>query len=127
MALNKLHAHFKQRDLQGVNSEYLFCIPNGDCIPPRKLRNEWQKWRTPKRINVSVHELRHTHISYTIKTDETLEQFKTVFGHSEDMDTRRVYMHDVDKAENEKQEFLNKIKNTADKIESIFDKYKSDN
>lgn len=68
-------------------------------IRPRVLGNHWRQWRDAHGIKLTIHELRHTFITYSrIKTDLELAEFKRLIGHSRTMDTDRIYAHRVDKS-----------------------------
>lgn len=99
LAIDQLNLHFEHRKKTGIISEYLFCLPNAKQIPARHLRNCWQKWREAHGITITLHELRHTYISYSRqKTSLDLEDLKTLYGHSKRMDTDSIYVHDINKS-----------------------------
>lgn len=84
------------------DSRYLFPDVSGGYIHPRVLGNHWRKWRAIHGITSTIHELRHTHISYSrLTTDITLDELKRLYGHAESMDTDHVYVHAIDQTPEE--------------------------
>lgn len=69
---------------------------DGRRISPRSLRNHWQKWHEAHGISLTLHELRHTFISYSrLKTEISLDDLKLLYGHSKAMDTDGTYVHEI--------------------------------
>lgn len=99
----------------------LFCDEDGRRISPRVLRNHWQTWREAHGIDLTLHELRHTFISYSrLKTDISLEDLKELYGHAKAMDTDGTYVHEIKKSPEEVRAHQEKIKNEAFIIDSTF-------
>lgn len=71
----------------------------------------------------SLHELRHTYITMTRKkSDIDLTELKLLYGHSESMNTEKVYVHELEKTIEEKNTEIEKIKQLKAKINDVFDK-----
>lgn len=104
---------------KGYTSKFLFSDPWGRRIQPRVLGNEFRKWRNKHGIERTLHELRHTHASYSLKGHENidLDLFKTMFGHSEKMNTLDVYVHELEKSDEEKLLMIEKLRNLANAID----------
>lgn len=123
LALTQINHHKDNRKKYGIISKYLFCKPNATQIQARQLRNEWQKWREKNGITITLHELRHTFISYSRqKTSLDLDDLKKIYGHSKDMDTDSVYVHEIKKSDKELKKELAKEKKIAKEINSAFEK-----
>lgn len=122
LALAQIKHHMDNRKGKGIISKYLFCRPDAAQIQARQLRNAWQKWREKNGIDITLHELRHTFISYSRqKTSLDLDDLKKIYGHSKDMDTDSVYVHSIPKSEKEIREELEKQKGIAEQINSVFE------
>ncbi|MDO5016568.1 MAG: tyrosine-type recombinase/integrase [Eubacteriales bacterium] len=103
--------------------KYLFCDQHGQRISPRVLRNEWQKWREAHGIDITLHELRHTYISYSrLKTDISLDDLKRLYGHSKGMDTDKVYVHEINASPEELIERREKDRKNAQTIDTTIKK-----
>lgn len=82
--------------------KYLFMSPEGGIISPRVIGNHWRIWRENHGIEITLHELRHTYISYSrLKTGIGLEDLKKLYGHSKNMNTDSVYVHEILKSPEE--------------------------
>lgn len=79
----------------GIISPYLFPAKNGSISSPNTLYNHWSKFRKTIGVNCSLHELRHTLISYASSNVPEL-LLKRAVGHSKSMDTFNVYSHRID-------------------------------
>lgn len=102
------------------NRKYLFCDENGERISPRVLRNHWQAWREANGIYLTLHELRHTYISYSrLKTNIALEDLKKLYGHSVNMDTDRTYVHAINESVEEKQARIEQEKRDVNQIDAV--------
>lgn len=102
LAVNELQLHREKRKEAGIKSKYLFCDPKGMMIRPRVLGNNWRKWRAKHGLTLTLHELRHTFISYSrVKTNLDLAEFKRIIGYSREMNTDKIYLHDIDKSPSE--------------------------
>lgn len=103
IALNALERHLAQRDAAGIkDSPWLFCAKDGDLLHPRVLGNQWRKWREKNGIDVTLHELRHTFLSYArTYVGMELEDVKAIVGHAEKMDTDATYVHPIKKSAEE--------------------------
>lgn len=123
LALNQINHHMENRKARGIISKYLFCKPDATQISARQLRNEWQKWREQNDISITLHELRHTFISYSrLKTSLDLDDLKKIYGHSKDMDTDSIYVHEIEKTDEERKLQLEKDKRIANEIDTMFKK-----
>lgn len=117
LAMKELRAH----QAISPSKEYLFTNPDGHGITPRVLRNHWQRWRELHGIDISIHELRHTFISYSrLKTDENLEKLKQLYGHAKAMNTDAVYVHDIELTPAEREKKEAKDKELANKLDEVF-------
>jgi len=106
---------------KGIKSEYLFCTPTGEMIHPRVIRNKWQEWREAHGINITLHELRHTYITYSrLRTNIKLEDLKSGYGHAKAMDTDGTYVHDIELSLPEEKEKLEKDTAIASEINNAF-------
>ena len=75
---------------------YLFSNEHGQRISPRVISNNWRKFRALHGFDITLHELRHTFISYSrLRTTIDLEALKQLYGHSADMDTERTNVHSI--------------------------------
>lgn len=118
LALDALKLHQKRQKEHKVYAPYyLFTDPEGIGIKPRNLRNRWQRWQEKNGFEpISLHELRHSHISYIYKRDGVeLEGLKALVGHSEKMDTVKQYVHDIHDDEQERQQ-LETLKRYASEV-----------
>lgn len=105
------------------NRTYLFCNEHGQRISPRVLRNNWQKWREAHGIDLTLHELRHTYISYSrLKTEITLDELKRLYGHSKKMDTDKIYVHKIDETPEEKIKRIKQDINNAKLIDKTIER-----
>lgn len=121
LATAAIETHRKLKEKYNIKSQWLFCKPDGSFIPPRVLRNNWQKWRELHNIEITLHELRHTFISYTRRKSEiNLDDLKSIVGHSAAMATDKVYSHPLGLSEAEIQKKLEKDKENADLINAAF-------
>ncbi len=90
-------------------------------IHPRVIRNKWQEWREAHSINITLHELRHTYITYSrLRTNIKLEDLKSGYGHAKKMDTDGTYVHDIELSLPEEQEKLEKDTAIASEINNAF-------
>lgn len=118
-AITEINKHHEKCKASGFNSDYLFCSPKGKRMDPKELMKAWIKWRNMNGIELTLHELRHTHISYAVnKSGLDLKDLKEIFGHSDNMDTVRVYTHYVQQSEEEKREAIEKLRKLAAQIEN---------
>ena len=106
---------------QGI---YLFQSHDGDRISPRVLGNYWRKWRDQHGVTLTLHELRHTFISYTrLKSSISIDDLKDLYGHSDSMNTDGVYVHEIRKSPDEIKAEREKAKQNAKVIEGIFNEF----
>lgn len=124
LARAQLEAHRKAQIEAGMNPDettYLFTDGDGRRISPRFLRNHWQTWREAHGIDLTLHELRHTFISYSrLKTEISLDDLKHLYGHAKTMDTDRTYVHAIEKSPEEVKAEREKTKTEAVIIDSTF-------
>jgi len=73
---------------------WLFPEPDASDPSHRRAYQEWTRYRAANGIHVSPYSLRHTFVS--MNKDVPLATLKRMLGHTEDMDTHRVYDHKVD-------------------------------
>lgn len=121
LALAAVETHRNLKAKYKINSKWLFCKPDGSFIPPRVLRNNWQKWRELHGFEITLHELRHTFISYTRQKSEVkLDDLQSIVGHSSGMETDKVYSHPLGLSEKEIKKKLEKDQANAKTINSAF-------
>jgi integrase len=99
-----------------IKSKYVFPDHNlerlGQPQQQTMVYKDWRRWTKYNHVEYcSLHELRHTFISYT-RNHVSLERIKDYVGHSEQMDTSKVYGHLV----------VMEMKTTAEEIAKVFDK-----
>lgn len=119
LALEQIRAH---EEAHGTG-KFLFVSPydKRQGIRPRHLSDMWREWRERHGVKLTLHELRHTFISYTrLKSDISLEELKKLYGHTKDMDTDRVYVHAIDKSPDEIREEQAKAEANALQINKLF-------
>lgn len=88
------HLILKHEQINGRESEYVFSL-NGKFIRPGTYYDRWIKYRDYHQIcHASPYELRHTFIS--IIKALPLGLIKPLVGHSINMDTYRVYGHELE-------------------------------
>ena len=123
LAMQQLEDHRDRLRARGLDdlTDYLFCGEDGRRLSPRSLRNHWQKWREKNGISLTIHELRHTFISYSrLRTEISLEDLKELYGHSDKMNTEKVYVHEITKSPEEVRAEQEKAKREAVIIDSAF-------
>ena len=83
-------------DEMGVETDYLFCMPNGRMILEGTFRARWHKYRQHNGITTDTppYGLRHTFAS--VCKDVPIELVKLIMGHSAAMDTFGNYGHRLD-------------------------------
>ncbi|MDY2951183.1 MAG: tyrosine-type recombinase/integrase, partial [Eubacteriales bacterium] len=79
----------------GIVSPWLFPGSDGSMSDPRLMYKRWEVYRRQHNITVSLHELRHTHISL-MQDAVPANALKRMVGHTKNMDTFGVYGHEVD-------------------------------
>lgn len=79
----------------GIISPYVFPNKNGNHSSPNTIYSAWSRYRKTIGVTCSLHELRHTLISY-VESSVPEMLLKKVVGHSESMDTHGTYGHHVD-------------------------------
>ncbi len=96
LALQQIRRYQQKHDEACIYSSYLFCAEDGARISVPRLRYCWEQWTASVGIKLTLHELRHTFISYTRqRTDLSLDDLKPIYGHSDSMNTDAVYNHPV--------------------------------
>ena len=81
----------------GIESDYLFCMPDGRPITTDTYNKRWRKYRTVNGIttNTPPYGLRHTFASIC-QPYVPEQRIKSVMGHSAKMPTYSVYGHEID-------------------------------
>lgn len=121
MALEQIRHHRLDRARKGLHSAYLFCDEDGYRISPRVLRNRWQDWREAHGIDLTMHELRHTFITYSRnKAALDLDDLKRIVGHAKKMDTDATYVHEIQKTIDELEAEEARQRDLAQKIDDTF-------
>lgn len=132
LAIEQIKMHRKKlKKIGKPNAEYLFCSPCGCRMHPHNLYRHWREWCSNHGMDFSIHELRHSYISYSrLKTNIKIEDLKSLYGHAPSMDTDGVYVHEIDKSPEEKRAEIEKKKEEVSKIDSalalIIDEQNSD-
>lgn len=79
-----------------LNTQWIFCSPDGSMGNQSTMRNHWEKLKTERNLPGSVYSLRHTFISM-VKNVLPESQIKSVVGHSVSMQTiGGTYDHYID-------------------------------
>ncbi len=121
LAKQQILDHEERLRANGKNPDerkYLFCTPFGRVMPPRQVSYYWREWRKKNDITITLHELRHTYISYSrLKTEIDLKELKELYGHSASMKTDKVYVHAIDMSPEEKRAKLMAAKKNVEDIE----------
>ncbi len=74
--------------------------------------------------NFTPHELRHTYITHTHKNSNLeLDKLKKYYGHSKNMNTEAIYVHELEMTEEEKRAELTALENFKNDLNSIFKTY----
>lgn len=90
-----IDAQFAMLRQAGIVSQWLFPDGSGDMSDTNNFYKRWSVYARQHGITSSLHELRHTHIS--LMQDTVPENaLKRMVGHTKNMDTFRVYGHEVD-------------------------------
>lgn len=95
MAQQTLVSQRKMVLQKGIISEWVFCDELGQRPNSNEVYRQWRKYRTQHGITSSIHEIRHTHISW-LKSVAPEPLLKREVGHGIDMDTYGIYGHAVD-------------------------------
>lgn len=95
-------------------------------ITARMLGNHWRNFRKKYSSEIppiTFHELRHTHITHSVKgSGIALEDLKPFFGHSDKMDTVGTYVHALELTEEEKEAKMLELKKLAKQLNLNFEK-----
>lgn len=83
----------EQRRIAG-DSPWVFPDENGGHMDSNNFYKAWKRYGAAHGISCSLHELRHTFVSYA-QADVPEPLLKAMVGHTESMDTYGVYGHDV--------------------------------
>lgn len=79
----------------GISSTYIFPRQNGDPLIPVYFWHAWKRYAEYHGITQTVHELRHTFISLTLR-GMPVALLQRIVGHAASMDTTGVYGHVMD-------------------------------
>lgn len=120
LALKQIQTHRKKLENIGKgDAEYVFCSAYGYRMYPKVLYAQWRAWGKAHNMDFTIHELRHSYISYSrLKTNIGIEDLKRLYGHAPSMDTDAVYVHEIDKTPDEKIAEIKKEKETVGVIDS---------
>lgn len=122
LAIEEWKKHIELRRKKSIYSEYFFCDKAGNYMRPRMVSAEWLKWRRANGIDMTLHELRHTFVSYVRQLSElALEDVKKIVGHDERMNTDATYNHIVELTREQQSEKDRKDKIKSQIINSIFE------
>lgn len=96
----------------GIVSPWLFPKADGTQSVPNDIYRRWLTYRKQHGItSVTIHEMRHTSVSY-LQDEVPLNALKHMVGHTKNMDTSRIYGHEID----------GEAEQTARTVEAVFSK-----
>lgn len=95
----------------GIISDWIFPDKLGQQPIPNLVYKEWYKYRQEHGIRSSLHEMRHTHISW-LKSAVSEELLKQEVGHGANMKTYDIYGHEVN----------GELKLVANAVDDVFSK-----
>lgn len=122
LALEQIYMHHAMRQKQDRHSIALFSPDSyNDFCTPRILTYNWMQFAKKIGFDISLHELRHTFISYVHnKTDIGMDSLKKIVGHSKTMKTESTYVHELELTEAEKQILAKVDSEQASAINNVF-------
>lgn len=109
IAQNIMEDQARMLKARGIVSPWIFPDAYGDCSNPSSMYKQWIAYRKQHAINSSIHELRHTSVSF-LKSEMSEDLLKQLIGHSKTMDTGR-YKHAV----------RSDLEKTSSIIDKVFD------
>ena len=96
----------------GIISPWIFPGADGQQSDPNRIYKSWLVYRRQHGItSISIHEMRHTNISY-LQDEVPLNALKHMVGHTKNMDTTKIYGHEID----------GEAAQTARTVEAVFSK-----
>lgn len=96
----------------GIVSPWLFPKADGTQSVPNDIYRRWLTYRKQYGITaVTIHEMRNTSVSY-LQDEVPLNALKHMVGHTKNMDTSRIYGHEID----------GEAEQTARTVEAVFSK-----
>ena len=113
--LNAQKEHLKSL---GIISPWIFPAMDGQPLNSNILYESWKRYCKYHNIECTVHELRHTMISYA-QTEMPNALLKRLVGHSASMDTNKIYGHEHEVDGDD-------IK-TSQYLDSVFDRFLNSN
>lgn len=121
LALDQIALHLRHRAEFGIESRYIFSASDGGMLSARSISNQWRRWRAQHGITISLHELRHTMISYTRqRTALSLDELKPIYGHSRQMDTDGTYVHEIAMTDAERAAAAEREREVAALFDQVF-------
>lgn len=120
IALEQIKEHWKRVP----ESRFVFSNPQGQRTAPKTLMNHWHTFREAHGIDLTLHELRHTFISYSrLKTGIDINELKELYGHANKMDTDAVYVHAIEKTPEELRAERRAAEKNAELINGVFEQF----
>ena len=98
LAAGILRKTIQRNDEYNLQTDWIFCSPDGSQGNQSSMRNHWMKLKEERGLPGSVYSLRHTFISM-MKNVMPEQAIKDIVGHSVSMDTFGTYGHIVDGSE----------------------------
>ena len=96
----------------GIISPWIFPGADGQQSDPNRIYKSWLVYRRQHGItSISIHEMRHTSVSY-LQDEVPLNALKHMVGHTKNMDTTKIYGHEID----------GEAEQTARTVEAVFSK-----
>lgn len=122
LALDQIQQHHAMRRDLGKTSPALFCpLGSNDFCSTDSISGQWRLTCERIGLSCSLHELRHTMITYVRQRSEIpLLKVQQLVGHSKSMKTDDVYVHDIQPSEQERLEIERQDQQHAETIGSIF-------
>ena len=90
-----LRQTIRRNEEMNLNTEWIFCSPDGSQGNQSTMRNHWNQLKKERGLPGSVYSLRHTFISM-MKSVLPEQSIKDVVGHSVSMDTFGTYGHIIE-------------------------------
>lgn len=125
LAQAELDAHIERAKATGRVSKpvYLFPDADGGLIKPRRLSDAWRFFASANGITITLHDLRHTFVSYGRQLAGISEEdIKLLVGHTEQMSTDRTYNHEINMLPEDQRKRDAKALAEAEAINSVFER-----
>lgn len=90
-----LKSTIERNDNLNLNTEWVFCSPDGSKGNQSTMRNQWAMIKRERNLSGTVYSLRHTFITI-LKNTMPEQMLRDIVGHSASMPTFMVYGHVLD-------------------------------